>query len=53
MQVGNILMIIAMTIFVVALIIGSKTPNTWKWTGITWGILTIGLIIFATAMIIS
>lgn len=50
---SNILVLIAMAIFVIALIIGIKTPNTWKWTGITWGILTIGLIVFATAMITS
>lgn len=53
MQVGNILIIIAMVIFTVAIIIGSTTPDTWKWTGITWGILMIGLIVFATAMTIS
>ena len=53
MQVGNILIIIAMVIFIVAIIIGSTTPDTWKWTGITWGILMIGLIVFAIAMTIS
>ena len=53
MLVGDILIIIAMAIFAVAIIIGSTTPNTWKWAGITWGILMIGLTIFATAMTIS
>ena len=50
---SNILVLIAMAIFVVAIIIGSKTPDTWKWAGITWSILIIGLIVFATAMTIS
>lgn len=50
---SNILVLIAMAIFVIALIIGFKTPNTWKWVGITWGLLVLGLIFFATAMTIS
>lgn len=53
MQVGNILVLIAMVIFAVAIIVGSKTPDTWKWTGITWSLLMIGLIFFATVMTIS
>jgi hypothetical protein len=53
MQAGNILVIIAMVIFAVAIIIGSITPDTWKWTGITWSILMAGLIVFAIAMTIS
>ena len=52
MRVGNILVLIAMAIFAVATIVGSKTPDTWKWTGITWSILMVGLIVFATAMTI-
>ena len=47
---SNILVLIAMAIFAVAIIIGSTTQDTWKWTGITWGILMIGLIVFAIAM---
>lgn len=42
-----------MVIFTIAIIIGSITPDTWKWTGITWSILIIGIIIFATAITIS
>ena len=53
MQVGNVLILIAIAIFAVAIIIGSKTPDTWKWAGITWGLLIIGLVFFATAMTIS
>lgn len=53
MQVGNILVLIAMAIFAVAIIVGSRTPDTWKWAGITWSILMVGLIVFATAMTIS
>ena len=52
-QVSNILILIAMAIFAVAIFIGSTTPDTWKWTGITWGLLMIGLVFFATAMTIS
>ena len=50
---SNILVLVAMAIFAVAAFIGSTTPDTWKWTGITWSILMIGLIVFATAMTIS
>ena len=53
MHPGNILVIIAMVIFTVAIIVGSRTPDTWKWAGITWSILMVGLIVFATAMTIS
>ena len=52
MHPGNILVIIAMAIFAIAIIIGSRTPDTWKWTGITWSLLVLGLIFFATAMTI-
>lgn len=50
---SNILVLIAMAIFAVAIIIGSTTPDTWKWSGITWGILMVGLVFFATAMTLS
>ena len=53
MQVGNILVLIAMVIFAIAIFIGSTTPDTWKWTGITWSLLMLGLVFFATAMTIS
>lgn len=53
MRVGDILVLIAMAIFAVAIFIGSTTPDTWKWTGITWSLLIVGLIVFATAMTIS
>ena len=53
MHLGDMLVIIAMVIFTIAVIIGSKTPDTWKWAGITWSILMVGLIVFATAMTIS
>lgn len=53
MRVGNILIIIAMAIFAVAIIVGSTTQDTWKWTGISWGLLMLGLVFFATAMTIS
>jgi len=53
MRVGDLLVLIAMAIFAVAIFIGSTTPNTWKWTGISWGLLMIGLVFFATAMTVS
>lgn len=53
MRVGNILVIIAMVIFTIAVIVGSRTPDTWKWAGITWGVLMVGLVVFAIAMTIS
>ena len=53
MQVGNVLILVAMAIFVVAAIVGSKTPDTWKYTGITWILLMLGLVFFAAAMTIS
>ena len=49
---SNILVLIAMAIFAVAIFIGFTTPDTWKWTGITWSLLMIGLVFFATAMTI-
>ena len=51
MQINNVLVIIAMIIFIVAIIIGSTAPNTWKWTGITWSILIVGIIVFAMTII--
>lgn len=53
MKVDNILVLIAIVIFAVAVIVGSKTPDTWKWVGISWGLLMIGVIVFAIAMTIS
>jgi hypothetical protein len=53
MRAGNILVLIAMAIFAVAIFIGSTTPDTWKWTGISWSLLMIGLVFFATAMTLS
>lgn len=50
---SNILVLIAMAIFAVAIFVGSTTPDTWKWTGISWGLLMAGLIVFAIAMTIS
>jgi hypothetical protein len=49
---NNVLAIIAMIIFTVVIIIGSTTPDSWKWTGITWSILIVGIIAFATAITI-
>ena len=53
MHLGNILILVAMAIFVVAAIVGSRTPDTWRYTGITWILLMLGLVFFATAMTIS
>jgi hypothetical protein len=53
MRLGNILILIAMAIFAVAIIIGSRTPDTWRYTGITWILLMLGLVFFAAAITIS
>ena len=53
MKISNILILVAMAIFAVAIIVGSKTPDTWRWTGITWILLVLGLVFFASAMALS
>jgi len=45
--------ITSMIIFTITIIIGSTTPNTWKWTGITGSLLMLGLVFFIIAMTIS
>lgn len=45
-----ILLIIAVIFFVAAIIIGSVTPDSWKSTGITWGCLIIGILLFGVVL---
>jgi hypothetical protein len=45
-----ILLIIAVIFFVAAIIIGSTTSDSWKSTGITWGCLIIGILLFGVVL---
>jgi hypothetical protein len=42
----NILITVAVIFFVAAVLVGSFTESTWKNTGITWALLSIGIILF-------
>jgi len=47
---NTILLIIAVIFFVAAIIIGSVTSDSWKSTGITWGCIIIGSILFGVVL---
>jgi len=48
---GGLILIIAVIFFVAAIIIGSITQDSWKSTGITWGCLIVGIILFSVVLI--
>lgn len=41
---------VAAVFFIAAIIVGSITDNTWKNVGITWGLLSIGIVLFGIAL---
>lgn len=43
---NNIIVMVAAVFFIAAIIVGSITDNTWKSVGITWGLLSIGIVLF-------
>lgn len=50
---GNIIVMVAVIFFVAAIIVGSITDNTWKNVGITWGLLSIGIVLFGITLTFS
>lgn len=46
----NIMILIAVALFIIAIIVGIITDNTWKNVGICWGLLAIGALLFGTAL---
>ena len=41
---------VAAIFFVAAIIVGSITDNTWKNVSITWGLLSIGIVLFGITL---
>ena len=52
MQVGDILVIAAMIVFVAATYVGAKLENSWKNVAITYGLLVIGIVLFSLALLL-
>jgi len=52
MQVGNILIIAAIIVFVVAIYAGAKLENSWRNVAITYGLLVIGIVLFSLALLL-
>jgi hypothetical protein len=52
MQVGNILVIIAMIIFVAVIYVGATLENSWRNTAITFGLLVLGIVLFSLALLL-
>jgi len=51
MFLGNILFLTALAFFVGAVIFGFTSKDSWRNTGITWGLLSIGIFIFLLSVI--
>jgi hypothetical protein len=47
---ANVFMLIAIAIFVVTIIVAISTDNSWRNVGITWGLLTIGIVFFGITL---
>lgn len=52
MQVGNILVIAAMMIFVAVIYAGATLENSWRNVAITYGLLVIGIVLFSLALLL-
>lgn len=50
---GTILVLVAVTFFVAAIIVGSMTNNSWRNVGITYALLVIGIVFFSIALTIN
>ena len=48
---NTVCIIIAVIFFVAAIVSGAFTPNTWKYTGISWGLLAVGILFFGIGLI--
>ena len=47
---ANVSMLVAVTFFVLALIVALTTNHSWRNVGITWGLLAIGCVFFGIAL---
>ena len=52
MQINNILVIVAMMVFVVAIYTGATLENSWRNVAITYGLLVIGIVLFSLALLL-
>ena len=52
MQVGDILVIAAMIVFVVVIYVGATLENSWRNVAITYGLLVIGIVLFSLALLL-
>jgi hypothetical protein len=52
MQVGDILVIAAMIVFVAAIYTGATLENSWRNVAITYGLLVIGIVLFSLALLL-
>ena len=52
MQINNILVIVAMIVFVIAIYAGATLENSWRNVAITYGLLVIGIVLFSLALLL-
>ena len=47
---NNMVLLVAVMFFVAAIIVGSVTDNTWKNAALTWGLLSVGSVLFGIVL---
>jgi hypothetical protein len=52
MQVGNILVIAAMIVFIAVIYTGATLKNSWRNVAITYGLLVVGIVLFSLALLL-
>ena len=52
MQINNILVIVAIIIFIVAIYAGATLENSWRNVAITYGLLVVGIVLFSLALLL-
>lgn len=52
MQVGNILVIAAMIVFIAVIYTGATLENSWRNVAITYGLLVLGIVLFSLALLL-
>ena len=52
MKINNVLVIIAMIIFIVSIYAGATLKNSWRNVAITYGLLVIGIVLFSLALLL-
>jgi hypothetical protein len=45
-EMNTVMIILAVIFLVAAILVGSFTENTWRNTAITWGLLSVGAVLF-------